>query len=176
MDWIAELEKMTPEQRKKLPWNDPRLDRVAEAVEKKYGLPNGAIRALKFAENTGLKDGKLSESKNDSTARSVVNGRPGAEGVMQFMPATRKLQNGLFEHNPLEPVESIDAAGRYFQFTLKNQYKGNVIAAIADYNGGPEQAKYVLKGKRPKAQETANYLDKAQMFFERMQPQQGGKK
>jgi len=176
MDWIKELQGMTPEQRKTLVWNDPRLERLAEAVEKKYELPNGAIRALKFAENTGLKDGKLSESKNDSTARSVVNGRPGAEGVMQFMPATRKLQNGLFEHNPLDPVESIDAAGRYLQFTLKNQYKGNIIAAFADYNGGPAQAKLVMEGKRPKAAETDNYLSKITMFFERMQQQQGGKK
>ena len=170
MDWIKEMQEMPPEKRKTLAWNDPRLSKLAEAVEKKYGLPNGLVRAIKFAENTGYKDGKLSESKNTSTAKSGV----GAEGVMQFMPATRKLQNGMFDHNPLDPVESIDAAGKYLSFTLKNQYKGNALAAIADYNGGPEQAKYVMQGQKPKAAETDNYLAKTAVFFQRMQ-QEGGK-
>jgi soluble lytic murein transglycosylase-like protein len=171
MDWIKELQEMPPEKRKTLTWNDPRLSKMAEAVEKKYGLPEGIVRAVKFAENTGYKDGKLSESSNTSLAKSQV----GAEGVMQFMPATRKLQKGLFEHNPLDPVENIDAAGKYLQYTLKNQYKGNALAAIADYNGGPEQAKLVMQGKKPKAPETDNYLAKVSMFFEKMQ-KEGGKK
>jgi hypothetical protein len=174
MDWIKELEQMTPEQRQGLTWDDPRLERLAEAVEKKYALPTGIVKAIKFAENTGLKDGKVSPSKNDSTARSVVNGKPGAEGIMQFMPATRKLQNGMFDHNPLDPVESIDAAGRYLQFTLQNQYKGNAVAAIADYNGGPKQAAFVLKGEKPKAKETEDYLAKVKHFFESAAPK-GGK-
>jgi hypothetical protein len=174
MDWLKELEQMSIEQRTKLTWDDARLERLAEAVEKKYELPTGLIRAIKFAENTGLKGGKVSRSRNDSTARSVVNGRPGAEGIMQFMPATRKLQNGLFDHNPLDPVESIDAAGRYLQFTLRNQYKGNPIAAIADYNGGPKQAAFVLKGEKPKAKETEDYLAKVKHFFESTTPK-GGK-
>jgi SLT domain-containing protein len=162
MSWVEELRKMSPEDRAKLKWNDPRLTQMAEAVEKKYNLPAGIVRAIKFAENTGYKDGNISESNNDSTARSPV----GAQGIMQFMPATRRLQNGLFEHNPLDPIESIDAAGRYLQFTLKNQYKGNALAAIADYNGGPNQAKLVMQKQRPKAKETDVYLQKAKKFFE----------
>jgi soluble lytic murein transglycosylase-like protein len=71
-------------------------------------------------------------------------------------------------------VESIDAAGRYLQFTLQNQYKGNAVAAIADYNGGPKQAAFVLKGEKPKAKETEDYLAKVKHFFESTTPK-GGK-
>jgi hypothetical protein len=163
MDWIDELQKMAVEERTKLPWHDPKLLKLAEATEKKNGLPDGSLRALMFAENSYIKDGKVRQNlKQDSTAKSPV----GAQGVMQIMPATQELQNGMFKHNALDPVENIHAAGKYLQFTLKNQYKGNVLAAFADYNGGPKQAKAVLQGKLPPAKETLDYMSKIKSYYE----------
>jgi soluble lytic murein transglycosylase-like protein len=166
MSWVDELMKMPLEERTKLTWHDPKIVSLAEATEKKYNLPPGSLRAIKYAENSYIKNGVVQQNlKQNSTATSPA----GAQGIMQIMPATQKLQNGMFKHNPLDPVENIDAAGRYLQFTLKNQYKGNLLAAIADYNGGPKQAKAVMAGKKPTAKETDDYMIKAKSYFERMQ-------
>lgn len=163
MEWIDELQKMPAEERTKLPWHDPKLMKLAEATEKKFNLPDGSLRALMFAENSYIKDGKIQQNlKQTSTAKSPK----GAQGVMQFMPASQELQGGMFRHNALDPVENINAAGKYLQFTLKNQYKGNVLAAFADYNGGPRQAKAVLQGKLPPAKETADYMSKVKNYYE----------
>jgi len=134
----------------KLQYNDPRLDAFAEEVESKYGLPKGIVLSVKNAgERTN--PGKVSPK--------------GAQGIMQFMPATQKLQGGMFKHDVNDPFASIDAAGKYLQFTLKNQYKGNALAAVADYNGGPAAGKAVLKGESPPAKETQEYVDRIKTFL-----------
>jgi len=161
MDAIAELKSMSVEDRSKLKWDDPRLDALADKLEQKHELPPSTLKALKWAENTGLKEGKISKSSNDSTAVSPA----GAKGLMQIMDATQQLQGGMFKHNHLDPVESLDAAAKYLKYTLTNQYKGNVAAAFADYNGGPTVAKQVLKGKMPSNAETAGYLNKIKEFY-----------
>lgn len=163
MDAIAELKKMTPEERSKLKWNDPRLIAATDRMEMLHDVPKGSLRALLFSENSYFdkKTKEIKSSNNDSHAVSQAKAR----GVMQFTPGTMKLQNGMFDHNPLDPIESINAAGKYMKYVLTNQYKGNVPAAIADYNGGPKQAKAVLEGKRPPSPETAEYLDKAKEFW-----------
>lgn len=161
MDAITKLQAMTPEQRSKLQWNDPMLDELADKLEQAEGLPQYSLKALKFAENTGYKDGKIEFSKNDSTKISPK----GAKGIMQFMDSTQKLQGGIFKHNPSDPVESLAAAARYLKYTLNNQYKGNVTAAFADYNGGPPAANNVIAGKKPPKEETINYLEKIKEFY-----------
>jgi membrane-bound lytic murein transglycosylase MltF len=161
MDAIAELKAMSPEARSKLKWNDPMIEALTEKLEQAEGLPQHSLKALKFAENTGYKNGKLEFSNNDSTAVSPA----GAKGMMQFMDKTQELQGGMFKHNHLDPVESLAAAAKYFKYTLTNQYKGNVAAAFADYNGGPNAAKQVLAGKKPSVPETANYLEKIKEFY-----------
>jgi soluble lytic murein transglycosylase-like protein len=134
----------------KLSYDDPRLDAFAEEVEKRYALPKGIVLSVKNAgERTN--PGKVSPK--------------GAEGIMQFMPATRKLQKGKFEHDPNDPFASIDAAGKYLQHTLKYQYKGNALAAVADYNGGPNAGKAVLEGKDPPAKETQEYLGRVKNYL-----------
>jgi soluble lytic murein transglycosylase-like protein len=79
---------------------------------------------------------------------------------MQFMDSTR----AKYQHNTDDPFESIDAAGRYLSDTLK-QYKGNAMAAIADYNGGPRQAKPVMEGQTPPAAETQEYLKRVRAYM-----------
>ena len=128
-----------------LQYNDPRLTAFAEEIEDKYGLPPGVLVAIKNA-------GERTPTVNGEWKRSPV----GAQGLMQFMPATMRLQDGKFDHDPSNPFESIIAAGRLMQHTLKYQYKGDVSKALADYNGGPRAAEGLTTGRLN--EETTNYL------------------
>jgi soluble lytic murein transglycosylase-like protein len=81
---------------------------------------------------------------------------------MQFIDSTR----AKYQHDFNDPFESIDAAGRYMADVMK-QYKGNAMAAIADYNGGPRQGKPVLAGQDPPAAETQKYLQRVRQYMEK---------
>lgn len=133
------LADIPPAGRSELPYNAPELNEYAAHIEQQYGLPAGIINALKNA-------GERSNSNQVSPA--------GARGVMQFMPDNLK-KYGVTD--PTDPVQMIDAAGRYLRDTAR-QYGGNVDAMIADYNGGPRQAREVLAGREPAAKETRDYL------------------
>jgi soluble lytic murein transglycosylase-like protein len=135
------------EQRQALRFNAPELDAYAATIEAKYGIPPGLINAIKNA-------GEKSNSNQTSPA--------GARGVMQFMPENLK-KYGVTD--PTDPVQMIDAAGRYLKDTLK-QYKGDVQAVIADYNGGPRQANRVVAGEQPAAAETRAYLERVSKDLE----------
>jgi hypothetical protein len=67
------------------------------------------------------------ESSFDSSAVSPA----GAQGLMQFMPATAK-ELGV---NPLDPTSAIDGAARYLS-SLSKQF-GSTELALAAYNAGP---------------------------------------
>lgn len=140
------LHAMPLEQRRALRYNAPELDSYAALVEQQYGLPNGIINALKNA-------GEKSNSGQVSPA--------GARGVMQFIPENL-AKYGVTDAT--DPLQMIEAAGRYLRDTSK-QYGGNIDAMIADYNGGPRQAKLVLEGKAPAAKETAAYLDRVRAYM-----------
>ncbi len=88
---------------KKLQYNDPRLDEFALEVENRYGLPKGMVLAIKNA--------------GERTNPGQVSPK-GAQGIMQFMPATQKLQGGMFKHDPNNPFASIDAAGKYLNIRI----------------------------------------------------------
>ena len=155
-----ELETMPLEERTKLKWNDPRIIDYVRTVEKERTLPTDSLRTLLYTENSYIdKDGqvKLNEN-NDSTTVSKSKAR----GIMQFTDATMKLMNNRWMHNALDPLENIWYAADYFSHTLNKQYNGNLVAAIADYNGGPKQAGNVLKNMMPESKQTADYLRKAQ--------------
>lgn len=143
-DW-KELNKLSKEEKAKVKYNDPRLDSFAGEVENKYGLPKGLILSVK---NAG-------ERSNTSQVSPK-----GAKGVMQFIDKTRKA----YPHDYLDPLASIDAAGRYFSDLLK-QYKGNAIAAVAAYNGGTKAGNAVLKGEEIPYEETRGYVSRIQNFM-----------
>lgn len=126
-------------ERAALRFDAPELNEYAAHVEQQQGLPAGLINAIKNA-------GERSNSGQVSPA--------GARGVMQFMPENLR-RYGVTD--PTDPVQMIDAAGRYLADTMR-QYGGNVEAVIADYNGGPRQAREVLAGREPRAKETREYL------------------
>lgn len=64
----------------------------------------------------------------------------GAQGVMQLMPAT---QSDLGVKHPFNAPENIDAGAKYFK-TLLDRF-GNVPAAVAAYNWGPENVARAMK-------------------------------
>jgi soluble lytic murein transglycosylase-like protein len=139
------------EQRRGLRFDAPALNEFAAGIEQKYGLPGGLINALKNA-------GEQSGSGAVSPA--------GARGVMQFMPENLK-KYGVTDAS--DPLQIIDAAGRYLQDTFR-QYGGNIDAMIADYNGGPRQARRVLNGEVPAAAETRAYLARVRAYLGQQEP------
>lgn len=140
------LLQMPVEQRRKLRFDAPELNEYAASIEQQYGLPGGLINALK---NAGEKSG--------STAVSPK----GAQGVMQFMPENLRKYRVT---DAADPGQVIDAAGRYLRDTMK-QYGGNIDAVIADYNGGPRQARRVMNGEAPAAAETQAYLARVRQYL-----------
>ncbi|MCA3183395.1 transglycosylase SLT domain-containing protein [Cupriavidus sp.] len=133
-------------ERKALPYNDPRLDAYAVTAAQREGVPPELMIALK---NAGEKSG--------STAVSPK----GARGVAQFIPENL-VKYGV--KDPTDPVQSLDGMAKYLRDTMK-QYNGDIRAVIADYNGGPRQAKAVLEGKLPPAAETSRYLARVEEYM-----------
>lgn len=146
-----DLTAMSVAERKTLPYNHPSLDAYATAAAQRYGVPPELMIALK---NAGEKSG--------STATSPK----GAQGVAQLMPENQQ-KYGVTD--PTDPIQSIDGMAQYLRDTSK-QYGGNIEAIIADYNGGPTQAKAVMRGERPPAAETAAYLDRVSAYLKGRTP------
>lgn len=94
-------------------------DAVA-AAEQKYGLPANLLGRLLYQESHYRPD------IINGTTRSPA----GALGIAQFMPATA-AQFGI---DPLDPFQSIDAAGRYLAQLYATT--GSWLEALAAYNWG----------------------------------------
>lgn len=117
----------------------PYLSAIAIA-EAKYGLPVNLLARLLHQESRFRQDIITGQVKSSA----------GALGIAQFMPATA----ADFGIDPLNPFQSIDAAGKY----LKQLYKrfGNWQEALASYNWG--QGNVARKGLAQAPTETRNYF------------------
>ena len=118
---------------------DPVLDKKIIDTSAKYKIPPGLLLFVAAKESVG-----------NPTATSPA----GAQGLMQFMPATAK-DMGL--DDPLDPIASVDAAGKYMQILLK-RYKGDVPSALAAYNWWMGNVDKYHKGLREMPQETKDYV------------------
>lgn len=82
---------------------------------------------------------------NVESGFSDATSSAGARGLMQITPDTadliEKLSGGLtFETEDLSDPEINIRYGTFFLRELLDRYEGNVVAALAGYNAGPENA------------------------------------
>jgi len=110
--------------------------------------------------------------------RENLVSRVGALGLMQVMPATfEKIQKfgGIKIENPFDPYESMKASAWYLS-KLIARFDGNLILAIAAYNGGPHNVSewlhrfkgfdsYIFVELIP-FHETRDYVKKVLRYFE----------
>lgn len=143
---VRQLEVMSGNELRSLPYGDPRLDEYAVTTAQREGIPPEALLAIK---NAGERSG--------STAVSPA----GAKGVMQFTDSTWAAYG---KGDPRNPMASIDAGARYMK-DLIAQYNGDVRAAIAHYNGGGKAGEAVRAGKEPPARETQDYLKRTEQYM-----------
>lgn len=84
----------------------------------------------------------------------------GAQGLMQFMPATFDAVAGAADaEDPFDPEHSIRSAGVYIA-ALLNYWQGNLEAVVASYNAGPHAVARAMKRGRvvPAIAETQGYV------------------
>lgn len=84
---------------------------------------------------------------NETRFRPWLSSPAGAEGLMQFIPATAARFN-LF--NPYQPQPAIRAAARYVRF-LSNRFGGRIDSILAGYNAGEGAVDAFLAGKTIRA-------------------------
>jgi hypothetical protein len=89
----------------------------------------------------------------ESSFRTTVISRAGAQGIAQFMPRTA-VEFGLL--NPFDPLHALAASGNH----LRQLYRsfGNLGLAAAAYNAGPQRVRDWLNNSRPLPEETRNYV------------------
>jgi hypothetical protein len=89
----------------------------------------------------------------ESSFRTDVISRAGAQGVAQFMPGTAR-ERGLA--NPFDPEQAIPAAAALLS-DLRSQF-GNLGLAAAAYNAGPGRVSAWLQGSGGLPGETRDYV------------------
>ena len=142
---VKPLAEMGLGERQALRYDDTRLDAYAVQAAQREGIPPEVLLAVK---NAGEKSGPAATSP------------AGAQGVMQFMPATFKE---FGRGDAMDPVNSIDAGAKYLK-KLHDSY-GDWDAAVAHYNGGGAQAAIVRGGGKPTIPETAKYLERVKAYL-----------
>ena len=84
---------------------------------------------------------------NETRFRPWLSSPAGAEGLMQFIPATAARFN-LFD--PYQPEPAIRAAARYVRF-LSNRFGGRIDSILAGYNAGEGAVDAFLTGRTVRA-------------------------
>ncbi len=84
---------------------------------------------------------------NETRFRPWLSSSAGAEGLMQFIPATALRFNLI---NPYQPEPAIRAAARYVRF-LSNRFGGRVDSILAGYNAGEGAVDSFLTGRTVRA-------------------------
>lgn len=84
---------------------------------------------------------------NETRFRPWLASPAGAQGLMQFMPATATRFN---LPNPYQPEPAIKAAARYVRF-LQNRFGGRIDSILAGYNAGEGAVDAFLSGRTIRA-------------------------
>jgi soluble lytic murein transglycosylase-like protein len=129
-----------PQARQEMTWQTPPRGLAFESLfldaSRAYGLPAGLLSRIAYQ-----------ESRYDPLAQSPK----GAQGIMQFMPATARD----FSVDPFDVGSSIWGAAKYLS-ELRAKF-GNWREAIAAYNWG--QGNVQRQGLDAAPKETRDYLD-----------------
>jgi hypothetical protein len=114
-----------------------KLDDIIRAAATRHGVDEKLISSVIAAES-------------NFNPRAVS--RKQAQGLMQLLPSTSAH---FAVKDPFDPVQNVEAGTRYLKQLLE-QYRGNLILALAAYNAGPDVvAKY---GGVPPIAETRAYI------------------
>lgn len=144
-------ENQTFEQSMRHPSMEPSA--LFQSTEARYGLPDGLLS-------------KIAQTESNFNPNAVSPA--GAQGLMQFMPATAN-QYGI---DPFNVPSSIDAAGKHMRYLL-NKFNGDLPLAVAAYNAG--EGNVEKHGGIPPFPETQSYVNKVLgPQQERMSPQRFG--
>ncbi len=117
---------------------DQALCRLIEGAAKDHRIPRDFLTKLIWQE---------------SSFRTGVVSRAGAQGVAQFMPGTAK-ERGLSD--PFDPEQAIPKAAELIA-ELTDRF-GNLGLAAAAYNGGPARVSAWLAGRGQLPFETSHYV------------------
>ena len=85
----------------------------------------------------------LAVAKQESTFRARIQSTAGAVGVMQLMPSTARWMAEITKEITIEEVNDLHSPrnsiriGAYYLRRLKDNTKGDIVEALAAYNGGP---------------------------------------
>jgi hypothetical protein len=90
-------------------------------------------------------------AKTESNFNPKAGSSAGAQGLMQFMPATARS----YGIDPWDPAQAIDGAARYMKGSL-SQFGGSLDKAIASYNAGAGAVQ--RHNGVPPYSETQNYV------------------
>jgi cell wall-associated NlpC family hydrolase len=90
--------------------------------------------------------------KTESNFNPKAGSGAGAQGLMQFMPATARS----YGIDPWDPAQAIDGAARYMKNSL-NAFPGRTDLAVASYNAGAGAVQKAGNNVPPIA-ETQNYV------------------
>jgi hypothetical protein len=122
-----------------------RFDQIITKMAEKYKIDSALIKAVIKA-----------ESNFNHHAISPV----GAQGLMQLMPATASQ---LQVEDAFHPEKNIEGGVRYLKYLLNN-YRGNLVLALAAYNAGERTvAKY--NNSVPPYRETRNYVKNVLSYY-----------
>lgn len=121
-----------------------KFDDFIEQMGRKYRLDPYLIKAVIRAESAWNPNAKSSA---------------GAQGLMQLMPGTAKQ---LDCDDALDPAQNIEAGSRYLRMML-DEFKGDLVLAIAAYNAGPGAIKKY--NGVPPYKETRAYVKRVMGYY-----------
>lgn len=122
-------------------WSKSALERRAEIMAKRYGVPGETLKAI---------------CERESSWNPLAVGRQGEIGLCQLRPETVLLMKGpnwrrdlsdsariaLVTRELYDPITNLEWAAKYLHWMIK-EARGDVTLAIAAYNAGPGVIRYV---------------------------------